>query len=42
MLIKRSYFDAHWEKKAAQVAAWERSTLYGSGHQSKKRVHYGR
>jgi len=28
-LIKRSYFDPHWEKKAAQVAAFERSTLFG-------------
>ena len=40
-LIKRSYFDAHWEKKAAQVAAWERSTLYGLVINPKKRVHYG-
>ena len=40
-LIKRSYFDAHWEKKAAQVAAWERSTLYGLIINPKKRVHYG-
>ncbi|MBI4807728.1 MAG: ATP-dependent RNA helicase HrpA [Nitrosomonadales bacterium] len=40
-LIKRSYFDAHWEKKAAQVAAWERSTLYGLLINPKKRVHYG-
>ena len=28
-LIRRSYFDPHWEQKAMQVAAWERSTLYG-------------
>jgi ATP-dependent helicase HrpA len=40
-LIKRSYFDSHWEKKAAQVAAWERSTLYGLVINPKKRVHYG-
>ncbi|MDO8988454.1 MAG: ATP-dependent RNA helicase HrpA, partial [Sideroxyarcus sp.] len=40
-LIKRSYFDAHWEKKAAQVAAWERSTLFGLIINPKKRVHYG-
>jgi|WetSurMetagenome_2_1015567.scaffolds.fasta_scaffold00140_2 ATP-dependent helicase HrpA len=40
-LIKRSYFDAHWEKKAAQVAAWERSTLHGLVVNPKKRVHYG-
>ena len=40
-LIKRHYFDPHWEKKAAQVAAWERSTLYGLVINPKKRVHYG-
>ncbi|MFA5824598.1 MAG: ATP-dependent RNA helicase HrpA [Gallionellaceae bacterium] len=40
-LIKRHYYDAHWEKKAAQVAAWERSTLYGLVINPKKRVHYG-
>ncbi len=40
-LIKRSYFNPHWEKKAAQVAAWERSTLYGLVINPKKRVHYG-
>ncbi|MFZ1447003.1 MAG: ATP-dependent RNA helicase HrpA, partial [Candidatus Dechloromonas phosphoritropha] len=28
-LIKRQYFDPHWEKKAMQVAGWERTTLYG-------------
>ncbi|WP_035384212.1 ATP-dependent RNA helicase HrpA [Ferriphaselus sp. R-1] len=40
-LIKRHYFDPHWEKKAAQVAAWERSTLFGLVINPKKRVHYG-
>ncbi len=40
-LIKRTYYDPHWEKKAAQVAAWERSTLYGLIINPKKRVHYG-
>ncbi|KAF0206615.1 MAG: ATP-dependent helicase [Gallionellaceae bacterium] len=40
-LIKRHYYDAHWEKKAAQVAAWERSTLHGLLINPKKRVHYG-
>ena len=40
-LIKRHYFDPHWEKKAAQVAAWERSILYGLVINPKKRVHYG-
>ena len=40
-LIKRSYFDPHWEKKAMQVAAWERTTLYGVVINPKRRVHYG-
>jgi len=40
-LIKRHYFDPHWEKKAAQVVAWERSTLHGLVINPKKRVHYG-
>jgi ATP-dependent RNA helicase HrpA len=40
-LIKRHCYDPHWEKKAAQVAAWERSTLYGLVINPKKRVHYG-
>jgi ATP-dependent helicase HrpA len=40
-LMKRHYYDPHWEKKAAQVAAWERSTLYGLVINPKKRVHYG-
>jgi ATP-dependent helicase HrpA len=40
-LIKRHYFDPHWEKKAAQVTAYERSTLHGLLLNAKKRVHYG-
>ena len=40
-LIKRHYYDPHWEKKAAQVAAFERSTLFGLVINPKKRVHYG-
>ncbi len=40
-LIKRHYYDPHWEKKPAQVNAYERSTLYGLLLNPKKRVHYG-
>ncbi len=40
-LIKRHYYDPHWEKKAAQVTAYERSTLHGLLLNAKKRVHYG-
>ena len=28
-LLKRHYFDPHWEKKRAQVMAYERVTLFG-------------
>ena len=40
-LIKRSYFDPHWEKKSMQVSAWERTTLYGVVINPKRRIHYG-
>jgi len=40
-LIKRHYYDPHWEKKAAQVVAYERSTLFGLVLNPKRRVHYG-
>jgi ATP-dependent helicase HrpA len=40
-LIKRHYYDPHWEKKSAQVAAYERSTLHGLLLNARKRVHYG-
>ena len=39
-LIKRHYYDPHWEKKAAQVVAYERTTLHGLLLNG-KRVHYG-
>ncbi|MFT3962825.1 MAG: ATP-dependent RNA helicase HrpA [Propionivibrio sp.] len=40
-LIKRSTFDPHWEKKAMQAIAFERSTLYGIVVNPRKRVNYG-
>ena len=40
-LCKKHYFDAHWEKKSAQVTAYERVTLYGLTVMPKRRVHYG-
>uniref|UniRef100_Q47AH6 ATP-dependent helicase HrpA n=1 Tax=Dechloromonas aromatica (strain RCB) TaxID=159087 RepID=Q47AH6_DECAR len=40
-LIKRQYFDPHWEKKSMQVAGWERTTLYGIVINPKRRIHYG-
>ncbi|PKO86466.1 MAG: ATP-dependent RNA helicase HrpA [Betaproteobacteria bacterium HGW-Betaproteobacteria-12] len=40
-LLKRQYFDPHWEKKSMQVAGWERTTLYGIVINPKRRIHYG-
>ncbi|WP_421869939.1 ATP-dependent RNA helicase HrpA [Motiliproteus sp.] len=40
-LLKRSYSEPHWEKKAAQVIAYERLTLYGLVVVPKRRVHFG-
>jgi ATP-dependent helicase HrpA len=40
-LCKKHYFDPHWEKQTAQVAAFERVTLYGLTVMPKRRVHYG-
>ncbi len=40
-LVKRHYFDPHWEKSLAQVSAYERVTLYGLTINPKRRVNYG-
>ncbi len=40
-LLKKSYFDPHWEKKPMQTVAFERSTLYGIVVNPKKRVNFG-
>jgi len=40
-LIKRSYFDPHWEKKRAQVAAFEQTTLYGLVITPRRKVNFG-
>ncbi|WP_370467331.1 ATP-dependent RNA helicase HrpA [Caballeronia sp. BR00000012568055] len=41
-LLKTSLSDAHWEKKAAQVTAYERATLYGLTIYARRRVSYGK
>ncbi len=41
-LLKKSWSNPHWEKKAAQVCAMERGTLYGLPVYSQRRIHYGR
>jgi len=41
-LLKRQLLDPHWEKKAAEVVALERATLYGLVIYANRRVNYGR
>ena len=40
-LVKRHYFDPHWDRQRAMVNAYERVTLYGLTLVSRRRVHYG-
>ncbi|WP_257296498.1 ATP-dependent RNA helicase HrpA [Endozoicomonas sp. YOMI1] len=40
-LVKRNYFEPHWEKKPAQVVAFEQVTLYGLIVVGRRRVNYG-
>ncbi|WP_187138733.1 ATP-dependent RNA helicase HrpA [Oxalobacter paraformigenes] len=40
-LLKKSWSEPHWEKRPAQVSAYERATLYGLVVYSQRRVHYG-
>ena len=41
-LLKKQLLDPHWEKKAGEVMALERATLYGLVVYSGRRVNYGR
>ncbi|MCX5211542.1 ATP-dependent RNA helicase HrpA [Kitasatospora sp. NBC_00240] len=41
-LIKRSYSEPHWEKKAGAVLAFEKVTLYGMPIVAQRKVNYGR
>jgi len=40
-LLKKLHGDPHWEKKPAQVMAFERATLYGLLVYQQRRIHYG-
>jgi ATP-dependent helicase HrpA len=40
-LVKKHYFDPHWEKEHARVSAYERVTLYGLTLVPRRPVHYG-
>ncbi len=41
-LLSKQMLDPHWEKKAAQVTALERATLYGLVVYNNRRVNFGR
>ena len=41
-LLKKQLLDPHWEKKAGEVVALERATLYGLVVYNNRRVSYGR
>jgi ATP-dependent helicase HrpA len=41
-LLKTQLLEPHWEKKAAEVVALERATLYGIVVYNNKRVNFGR
>jgi len=41
-LLKTQLLEPHWEKKAAEVVALERATLYGVVIYNNKRVNFGR
>jgi ATP-dependent helicase HrpA len=41
-LLRKSLSEPHWEKKAAQVSAYERATLYGLTVYNRRRVAFGR
>lgn len=41
-LLKTQLLEPHWEKKAAEVVALERATLYGLVVYNNRRVNYGR
>ena len=40
-LLKKQLLEPHWEKKAGEVVALERATLYGIVVYSNRRVNFG-
>jgi ATP-dependent helicase HrpA len=40
-LLRRSFCEPHWERRTAQVAAYERVTLYGLVVVARRKVNYG-
>jgi ATP-dependent helicase HrpA len=40
-LVRRQYSDPHWERKPAQVVAFEHVSLYGLPIVARRRIHFG-
>jgi ATP-dependent helicase HrpA len=40
-LVRREYFDPHWERERAMVIGFERVTLFGLTLVARRKVHYG-
>ncbi|MBI2380937.1 MAG: ATP-dependent RNA helicase HrpA [Gammaproteobacteria bacterium] len=40
-LVRRQYFEPHWEQRRAQVAAYEQVSLYGLPLVEKRKLNYG-
>lgn len=40
-LIKRNWFEPHWQQKQARAVAYEQATVYGLVIYSRRKVHYG-
>jgi ATP-dependent helicase HrpA len=40
-LVRKQYSDPHWEKKPAQVVAFEQVSLYGLPIVPRRRIHFG-
>lgn len=40
LLVKRQYFEPHWEKRSARAVAYERVSLYGLTLAAKRKIDY--
>lgn len=41
-IVKHSYSEPHWERKPAEVIAYEQQTLYGLPIVNRRKAHYGK
>ena len=39
--VQRSYTEPHWQDRAGQVAAWEKTSIYGLTLNARRRVNFG-